>query len=166
MMSEQIHKIKRKLFDQGYKLTPQRAAIIRILLDHSENEISAEEIFMLVKGKSSRMGFATVYRTLELFCEMNIIHKVNVEEGTTRYQVSIIQNDSYSHEQLICTACGRKKVVKADWVEPLEKRIESELGFTITDYRLDIMGRFGSCSGKGCNKKKGSTASRLSVPSQ
>ncbi|HEY2491326.1 MAG TPA: transcriptional repressor [Paenibacillus sp.] len=165
MMSEQIHIIKRKMFDQGYKLTPQRAAIIRVLLDHSDIPISAEDIFMIFKGKLHKMGFATVYRTLELFCEMNIIQKVNVEAGMARYTMSNIQNDSYSHEYLICTACGRKKEVKADWMGPLEKRIESELGFTITDYQLDIMGLFTTCSGKGCIKKKVSTPSRLSVPS-
>ncbi|MGF7045572.1 Fur family ferric uptake transcriptional regulator [Paenibacillus sp. DS2015] len=165
MMSEKIHKIKRKMFDKGYKLTPQRAAIIRVLLDHSDHPISAEDIFMIVKRQLHSLGFATVYRTLELFCEMNIIHKMNSDEGLARYKVSMIQNESSSHEQLICTACGRKKEVKADWVEPLEKRIERELGFTITDYQLDIMGIFTTCSGKGCMKRKGSTPSRLSVPS-
>lgn len=62
-MEARIDKIKQQLQSQGYKLTPQREATLRVLLENEEDHLSAEDVFMLVKEKAPEIGLATVYRT-------------------------------------------------------------------------------------------------------
>ena len=66
MMESRVERIKKQLSGKGYKLTPQREATVRILLEHESDHLSAENVFLLVKEKNSDIGLATVYRTLEL----------------------------------------------------------------------------------------------------
>ncbi len=69
-MEARIEKIKQQLQSKGYKLTPQREATVRVLLENEEDHLSAEDVFMLVKDKAPEIGLATVYRTLELLSEL------------------------------------------------------------------------------------------------
>ncbi len=65
-MEERIERIKKQLHAASYKLTPQREATVRVLLENEEDHLSAEDVYLLVKEKSPEIGLATVYRTLEL----------------------------------------------------------------------------------------------------
>src|SRR5690625_6241433 len=72
-----IDRIKKQLHAKSYKLTPQREATLRVLLEREEDHLSAEEVFLLVKDKAPEIGLATVYRTLELLSELKIVDKIN-----------------------------------------------------------------------------------------
>jgi hypothetical protein len=50
-MEARIEKVKQQLQSQGYKLTPQREATVRVLLENEEDHLSAEDVFMLVKAR-------------------------------------------------------------------------------------------------------------------
>ena len=63
---------KKKLKEAGYKLTPQRIAIINVIADNKGKHLSTEEIYDIVKIKNPEMGLATVYRTLQLLDELEI----------------------------------------------------------------------------------------------
>ena len=65
-----IDRIKKQLHSSSYKLTPQREATVRVLLEHEEDHLSAEDVYLLVKENSPEIGLATVYRTLELLTEL------------------------------------------------------------------------------------------------
>ena len=77
-ISEQIDLIKRQLVDKGYKLTQQREVTVRVLLEHEKDHFSAEEVFLLVKEKFPEIGLATVYRTLELLSDLQVVEKINL----------------------------------------------------------------------------------------
>ncbi|MGQ4819070.1 Fur family transcriptional regulator, partial [Enterococcus faecium] len=76
-----MKKTKQHLHQAGFKLTAQREATLLVLLENEKELLSAEEIFFLVKKKSPEIGLATVYRTLEILTEFEIVDKVsfNVE---------------------------------------------------------------------------------------
>lgn len=76
-MENRIEKIKKQLSSQSYKLTPQREATVRVLLEHEEDHLSAEDVYLLVKEKAPEIGLATVYRTLELLSELKVVDKIN-----------------------------------------------------------------------------------------
>src|SRR5690606_39805076 len=65
-VEDRVNQIKQQLSAHNYKLTPQREATVRVLLENEEKHLSAEDVYLLVKGKSPEIGLATVYRTLEL----------------------------------------------------------------------------------------------------
>ena len=80
-MSNEMNMLKEKLKQTGFKITPQRRAIIEILLDNSSKHLSSEEIYDLVKEKCPEIGLATVYRTMQLLDEVEVISKLNLDDG-------------------------------------------------------------------------------------
>jgi Fur family transcriptional regulator, ferric uptake regulator len=138
-VESRIEKIKQQLLAQGYKLTPQREATVRVLLEHEEDHLSAEDVFMLVKDKAPEIGLATVYRTLELLSELHVVEKMNFGDGVARYD---LRDDStrHHHHHLICVQCGSVDEIMEDWLTPLEERLENEFQFHVLDHRLDFQG--------------------------
>jgi len=143
-----IEKIKQQLQEQGYKLTPQREATVRVLLENEEDHLSAEDVFMLVKDKAPEIGLATVYRTLELLTDLHVVEKMNFGDGVARYD---LRNDSthHHHHHLICIHCGTVDEIMEDWLVELELRLEKEYGFAVVDHRLDFQGICSRCREQG-----------------
>lgn len=80
-MESRIDRIKKQPHSQSYKLTPQREATVRVLLENEEDHLSAEDVYLLVKEKAPEIGLATVYRTLELLTELKVVDKINFGDG-------------------------------------------------------------------------------------
>jgi len=150
-MEARIEKIKQQLQAQAFKLTPQREATVRVLLENEEDHLSAEEVFMLVKEKYPEIGLATVYRTLELLSELHVVEKLNFGDGVARYD---LRDDSahHHHHHLICVQCGSVQEIMEDWLLHLEKRLEKEYRFTVLDHRLDFHGICSRCRDKEKDK--------------
>ncbi|RAP76457.1 Fur family transcriptional regulator [Paenibacillus montanisoli] len=151
-MESRIDKIKQQLQSQGYKLTPQREATVRVLLENEEDHLSAEDVFMLVKDIAPEIGLATVYRTLELLSELHVVEKMNFGDGVARYDLRA-DNNKHHHHHLICLQCGTMSEILEDWLGPLEERIEQEYGFTVKDHRLDFQGICADCKAKNDQPK-------------
>ncbi|MFF2481863.1 Fur family transcriptional regulator [Paenibacillus sp. NPDC058071] len=150
-MNEQLETINRKLKTKGFKLTSQREATVRVLLENEKDHLSAEDVFLLIKPKYPEIGLATVYRTLELLSELHIVEKVNFGDGAARFDLR--SNDqAHHHHHLICTKCGTVEEIKEDWLLPLENRVQAEFGFTVTDHRLDFQGICKACKAKSNDK--------------
>ncbi|QHW30250.1 transcriptional repressor [Paenibacillus rhizovicinus] len=146
-MESRIDKIKQQLQSQGYKLTPQREATVRVLLENEADHLSAEDVFMLVKDIAPEIGLATVYRTLELLSELHVVEKLNFGDGVARYDLRT-DNNKHHHHHLICVQCGTMSEILEDWLGPLEERLEREYGFTVVDHRLDFQGVCKNCRAK------------------
>ena len=144
-MEARIEKIKQELQSQGYKLTPQREATVRVLLENEEAHLSAEDVFMLVKDKAPEIGLATVYRTLELLSELHVLEKMNFGDGVARYDLRD-DNSHHHHHHLICVQCGAVDEIMEDWLTSLEERLEQEFRFTVLDHRLDFQGICHRCN--------------------
>ena len=97
--------IKKKLQEEGFKLTPQRQATVAILLEKEDDHLSAEAIYMLVKRKYPDIGLATVYRTLEILTDLNITYRVVFDDGLARYDLKRDESNRF-HHHLLCNKCG------------------------------------------------------------
>lgn len=151
-MEAQIEKIKQQLQAQGYKLTPQREATVRILLENEEDHLSAEDVFLLVKEIAPEIGLATVYRTLELLTELHVVEKLNFGDGVARYDLRG-DTSKHHHHHLICIHCGTMEEIKEDWLLPLEERLLSQFRFETLDHRLDFQGICRKCRDLNDNKQ-------------
>jgi Fur family ferric uptake transcriptional regulator len=146
MKKERIDEIENKLRKCDYKLTPQRIATLDVLLENESNHLSPEEIHQLVKQKQPDTGIATVYRTLQLFDELDIAHKLNFGDGCYRYEIT--RESGHQHHHLICLKCGKVREFDDDLLEQLEKDVEKKSNFKVVDHRLKF---FGYC--KDCKQK-------------
>ncbi|AOZ94803.1 Fur family transcriptional regulator [Paenibacillus crassostreae] len=143
-MKERIDEIRKQLTAKGFKLTAQREATVKVLLENEDNHLTTEEIYMIVKKDIPEIGIATVYRTLELLKDLHVVEKVNFGDGIARFDLRR-QNQAHFHHHLICTECGAVQEILEDWLLPLEVRVEREFGFTVSDHRLDFQGVCHSC---------------------
>lgn len=138
-MKQRIDRIKKQLHSQGYKLTPQREATVTVLLEREEDHLSAEDIFLLVKEKTPEIGLATVYRTLELLSELEIVDKINFGDGVSRYDLRK-EGVNHFHHHLVCMECGSVEEIIEDLLIDVEKIVEDRWQFQVKDHRLTFHG--------------------------
>ena len=150
-MEKRIERIKEALHDARYKLTPQREVTVRVLLENESSHLSAEDVFMKVKDKYPEIGLATVYRTLELLNELNVLDKVNFGDGVARYDLRK-EGAKHFHHHLICTNCGSVEEIEEDLLPEVEKIIAKDFNFIVVDHRLTF---HGIC--RNCQEKDGGT---------
>ena len=125
--------LKEKLREKGWKVTRQRLSILQTLAEHKGQHLAAEDIFELMKDEYPEMGLATVYRTLQLLYEIQLIDRIHFNDGCIRYEIGhIFDGDSkHSHHHLICRTCGRVMPFEDDFLEDLEAQIEADTGFHV-----------------------------------
>lgn len=139
-----LEDLKTKLKDRGYKLTTQRRVILDVFLENHGRHLSPEEIYDNVRYKYPEIGLATVYRTLQLFEQLNIVYKLNFNDGCSRYELSSSSND-HQHHHLICLNCGKVLEVELDLLENLESEIEEQKKFKVIDHNVKFFGYCEDC---------------------
>lgn len=142
-----MNAIKDKLQKNGYKLTTQRRAILKVIVDNFDEHLSSDEVYNIVNKEYPELGIATVYRTLQLFEKLNIVYKLNFDDGCSRYELSA-GSENHHHHHLICLSCGKVIEVKLDLLESLEEEIESEGQFTIVNHNVKFYGYCSECRNK------------------
>ena len=80
-----MNALKEDLKKKGYKLTPQRRSIVDTIINNEGKHLTAEEIYDEVKRDCPEIGLATVYRTILLLEELNVISRLDLNDGCSRY---------------------------------------------------------------------------------
>lgn len=151
-MHPELEEVYKKLHEKDYKVTPQRQIILKSFLEHSQKHLSAEDVYKIVKEKSSEIGLATVYRTLDLLAELDILQKMDFGDGKSRYELS--QRDVHHHHHLICLKCGDVEEFEDDLLETVEAAITRKTAFEIIDHQVKFFGYCAKCNSGNENEKK------------
>ena len=139
-----MNRIKELVKAKGYKLTSQRRAILDIILKNEGKHMSTEEVFLEVKKVYPEIGLATVYRTMLLLEEMQVLLRHNFDDGRNRYEYNHPEEDHH-HHHLICKKCGKVFEVEEDLLEELEIKIEQKYKFKVMDHKVQFMGYCSEC---------------------
>ncbi len=145
LLEEKILSLRKKLREQHFKLTPQREIILKVILDNIGKHLSAEEVYLLVKDVYPEIGLATVYRTLELFNEINILQKLNFGDGVVRFELKK-ENEDHLHHHLVCQSCGIVYEIEDDLLDPIEQKVKALFNFKVLDHRLIFYGLCEKCA--------------------
>ena len=140
----EIERLKNNLKEKGYKLTPQRRAIVDIIIKMEGKHLTAEELYDLVKIECPEIGLATVYRTVQLLEELGVVSRLDLNDGCNRYEL-VHEDENHQHHHLICTNCGKVIEVEEDLLEGLEEDIESKYKFLIKNHSLKFYGICDDC---------------------
>ena len=132
-MSISKEKFKEMLKEKGLKVTNQRLLVLEVLADHRDKHMTAEDIYELVKEDCPEIGLATIYRTVQLLLEMQLVDRINLDDGCVRYEIGEpgLGEGKHHHHHLICKTCGKVLPFYDDLLEELERRIEDETGFHV-----------------------------------
>ena len=119
----------------GLKMTEQRKVIVQVLSD-SKDHPDVELVYQRASEIDKNIGIATVYRTIRLFEENNIIEKHEFKDGRFRYE----EVPDEHHDHLIDVRSGKVIEFQNDDIEELQKRVATELGYELVDHRLELYG--------------------------
>src|ERR1700722_18927686 len=102
---------------KGLRSTDQRRLIVETFF-HSPNHVSIEELLAQVRREDSKVGYATVYRTLKLLAECGVANERKFGDGLTRYELA---DESSHHDHLICVECGTIVEFEEERIEGLQE---------------------------------------------
>lgn len=145
-MPETQDKFKIILREHGLKVTNQRIAILQVLNTRPNEHLTVDEIYDYVKQDYPDIGLATVYRTILLLTDLNLVEKLNLEDGYVRYEIGDKDRDKvHRHHHLICLECGSISSFQDDLLENLENKIFSSIGFKVEDHEVKLFGHCKKC---------------------
>ena len=116
----------------GLKLTEQRKIIVKILSDSSDHP-DVESVHKRAVKIDNKIGIATVYRTIKLFEDNNLLEKHEFKGYSSRYE-TVREN----HHHLIDIKSGKVKEFRNTLVDAMQKQVAKEMGYTLIDYRLEL----------------------------
>jgi len=120
---------------KGLKMTDQRRIIARVI-SNAEDHPDVETVYRRATEIDPRISIATVYRSLKLFEDANILVRHDFGEGRARYEET-----GEHHEHLIDIESGEViEFVDAE-LEALKERVAARLGYDLIDHRLELYGR-------------------------
>ena len=141
--------VKRKLMDtfkavlrkEGFKITPQRIAVIEEIVK-GKGHRESEEIYLEIKSYNTHVSRATVYRTLDILVKNNFVRKLNLGDGRARYESKI---DGYHHDHLVCEKCGQIFEFIDYEIEKRQEEIAKKHQFIMTRHTHQLFGICREC---------------------
>lgn len=127
--------LEEKCADAGLKMTGQRKTILKVL-GTSEDHPSVEDVYDRAKKIDSSISIATVYRTLSLLDELNLVTRHEFQEGYSRYEVN-----TDHHHHLVDLDTGKVIEFQNEELEMLKEKIARDLGYELVDHRLELYGK-------------------------
>ena len=127
--------IEQKCIAKGVKLTDQRKIIARIMSE-SQDHPDVDELYKRVSKINSRISIATVYRTVKLFEETEIVTKHEFKGGKARYE----ELSEDHHDHLIDVKSGKIIEFVDEEIEKLQKKIADKYGYKLIDHKLELYG--------------------------
>jgi len=120
--------------------TKQRQAVLAAL-DEATSFTTAQELHDALKASGTRVGLATVYRSLQLMADAGEVDVIRSDNGEAFYR----RCSSQHHHHLICRSCGRAVEVSGPAVEEWADRVAAENDFVDVSHSLELFGTCKAC---------------------
>jgi len=126
---------------EGYKLTPQRRAVIKALVD-SPCHLTPAQLHAVVQRERSDVGLVTIYRALRVLADLHMVCEISVDGRQPTY---FLRRPQEHHHHLVCSCCGQVVDFTSQDVERLAHRLAKDTGFKIEGHVLEFTGRCPAC---------------------
>lgn len=131
------------LRQRGFRLTPQREMIVQALA-HSDQHLTAEQIFDQVRTRTQAINIATVYRTLELLVQQGFAERVALQDG----QIVYTAQSHGPHIHLVCRRCGAVTDAAHEQIVPFSESLLAHHGFRVDSPHISLTGLCQVCQGE------------------
>jgi Fur family ferric uptake transcriptional regulator len=129
---------------QGLRSTEQRRLIIDTFFASTEH-VTLDALLERVRALDSRIGYATVYRTMKMLSDGGIAHERKFGDGFTRYELA---DEEAHHDHLICVSCGSIQEFEEPKIEDLQERVAARYGFRVQYHKHELYGLCRACAEK------------------
>jgi Fur family ferric uptake transcriptional regulator len=130
-----VETIEQKCLVKGVKLTDQRKIIARVM-SQSNDHPDVDELYNRVSKIDLKISIATVYRTVKLFEEFEILAKHEFKGGKARYE----ELNENHHDHLIDVKSGEIIEFVDEEIEKLQKKVADKYGYELVDHKLELYG--------------------------
>lgn len=145
MSEDWIEHAETKLADAGYRRGGARRAVIE-LLARGHCAMTASEIEDRLKAEGRAVGRASVYRTLEQLDALHLVSRLDVGQGTARYEAALPSGDHHHH--LVCDTCGKVQPFEdPELEETIERIAERVSAFRVGEHDVVLHGECATCAG-------------------
>lgn len=128
-------RLEQLCIEKGLKMTEQRRVISRVLSDATDHP-DVEQVYRRAVEIDPHISIATVYRTMRLFEEANVIERLDFGDGRARFE----ENRDTHHHHLIDLHTGAVIEFQSPELEVLKERIAEQLGYDLIGHRLELYG--------------------------
>ena len=128
-----VSRLERLCVERNLKMTEQRRVIARVLSEATDHP-DVEQVHQRASEIDPRISIATVYRTVRLFEEANILERHDFGDGRARYE----EVREEHHDHLIDIESGKVLEFHNSELERLKQAVAEELGYRLVDHRLEL----------------------------
>ena len=128
--------IIQRLALRGHRITASRRKVLEALFA-APAHFTVEDVIQRVRG----VGRATIFRTMKLLQDLNVVCRVRMDDGSLHYRLSARGH----HHHLVCRSCGRVEDFATCDVSSLVDQLTRATEYEIEGHWLEVYGRCSSC---------------------
>jgi len=137
----QLEEIVLSLREEGFRITPQRIAIVDYLLK-TDDHPSAEHIHKVIQKGYPMISLSTIYKTLDLLKKRKLVNEIEVE-GEARFDAHTDE-----HINLVCMNCGKIEDVNEDSLKEIQSKAARKSKYLILKSSFELFGYCSTCKSK------------------
>lgn len=128
---------------KGHPVTAQRQLLLKLIRD-ARGHIDAKELYQRASSMNESISLATVYRSLRLFKEWDLVDEGRLGQVRCYYEVK----QTPEHQHLVCQGCGKIIEFESPLIRKLVDKVQSEHSFRVTKVELYLEGYCERCKEK------------------
>ena len=140
---------REQLRARGFRFTPQREIVLDVL-HQTVGHVTADEVYAQARAISPAMDISTVYRTLELLRDLDLVAEIALDGEPRRYELLSLEGP---HHHVHCRSCGKLIPLDPEAVQPLVDSLARSHGFHADPHHLVIDGLCEECARSGQSAK-------------
>jgi Fe2+ or Zn2+ uptake regulation protein len=131
--------LAQQIREKGFRLTPQRVAILNVL-HTAGGHLAATEVYDQVHLSTPGLTEPTVYRTLDFLIQNGLVRVTHTHSGKMLYELA-----RHPHHHIVCSNCGQEQEVSQDQLQAIYDQVEQITGYRLTESHLTFTGLCPHC---------------------